>query len=167
MHLICLQLRATKWEWKLVVKWSRCYDSPETQANGNTLKKVETFRYLGVVLTSGRRLKVEINTRVNKSNAVLCELHCSVVTKRDLSNTPQNVQFINPSFSDPHPWSLILGNDWKGATPSTSGREWIFAKCLRRDTLRKSAQFWNWSNPECPATSRTRRYQNNCQPGSC
>ena len=57
------------------------------------------------------RMQKVIDTRIGKGNTVLQRFYRSVVTKRDLSNTPQNVQFINPSFSDPHPWSLILGND--------------------------------------------------------
>jgi len=51
----------------------------------NTLQQVETFNYLGVVFTSDGSRNKEIDTRTGKANAVLRELYCSVVTKRELS----------------------------------------------------------------------------------
>ena len=57
------------------------------QVSGNTLQRLETFRYLGVVFTSGGRWSEEIDTRTGKANAVLRELDCSAVTKRELSET--------------------------------------------------------------------------------
>jgi len=40
-----------------------------------------TFRYLELVFTSDGRQNREIDTRIGKANAVLCELYRSVVTK--------------------------------------------------------------------------------------
>jgi len=57
------------------------------QVSGNTLQQVEKFKYPGVVFTSGGRRSEEIDTRVGKAKAVLREFYCSVVTKRELSNT--------------------------------------------------------------------------------
>jgi len=57
------------------------------QVSGNTLQQVETFKYLGVVFTSDASRKKRIDTRIDKANAVLRELYCSVVTKRELSKT--------------------------------------------------------------------------------
>jgi len=55
------------------------------QMSGNTLQQVETFKYLGVVFTSDGSRNKEIDTRIVEANAVLRELHCFVVTKRELS----------------------------------------------------------------------------------
>ena len=52
--------------------------------NGNPLQQVEKFKYLGVVIISDGRRSKEIDTWVGKANAVLRELHRSVVTKREL-----------------------------------------------------------------------------------
>jgi len=49
-----------------------------------TLQKVETFKYLGMVFTSDGSRNKEIDTRIGKGNAVLRELHCSVVAKREI-----------------------------------------------------------------------------------
>ena len=54
---------------------------------GNTLLQVETFECLRVVLTSDGSRNKEIDTRIGKANAVLRELYCSVVGKRELSQT--------------------------------------------------------------------------------
>ena len=51
--------------------------------SGNTLQQVETFKYHRVVFTSDGRRIVEIDTRIG--NAVLHELYCSVVAKKELS----------------------------------------------------------------------------------
>jgi len=55
------------------------------QVSGNTLQHVKTFNYLGVVFTSDENWNKGIDTRIDKANAVLRELHCSVVAKRELS----------------------------------------------------------------------------------
>ena len=57
------------------------------QVSGNTLQQMEKFKYLGVVFTSGGRWSEEIDTWIGKVNAVLRELDCSAVTKRELSET--------------------------------------------------------------------------------
>ena len=48
---------------------------------------METFKYLRVVFTGEGSRKKEIDTRIGKANAVLREVYCSVVTKRELSKT--------------------------------------------------------------------------------
>jgi len=55
------------------------------QVSGNTLQQVETFKYLGVAFTSDESRNKRIDTRICKANAVLRELYCSVVTKREFS----------------------------------------------------------------------------------
>jgi len=55
--------------------------------SSNTLQQVEGFRHLGVIFTSDGRQNKEIDTRIGKANAVLCELYRSAVTKQELSNT--------------------------------------------------------------------------------
>ena len=92
MHSIVFLLRATKPEWKLALKRPRylCLQKPRKcmlQVSGIALQQVEKFKYLGVVFTSGERRNKEIATLTGKANAVLCELHRSLFTKRELSNT--------------------------------------------------------------------------------
>ena len=53
--------------------------------SGNTLHQVETLKYLGVVFTSDESRNKGIDIQIGKANAVLRELYCSVVTKRELS----------------------------------------------------------------------------------
>jgi len=62
---------------------SQCF----LQVNGHTLQQVETFKYLGVVFTRDESRNKGIDTRVGKTNTLLRELYCSVVTKRELSKT--------------------------------------------------------------------------------
>jgi len=50
-----------------------------------TLQQVETFKYLGMVFTSDRCRNKQIDARIVKANAVLRELYCSVVAKREIS----------------------------------------------------------------------------------
>jgi len=57
------------------------------QVSGNALQQVEAFKYLGVVFRSDESLNKGIDTLIGKANAVLHELYCSVVTKRELSKT--------------------------------------------------------------------------------
>jgi len=57
------------------------------QGGANTLQQVNKLKYTGVVFTSYERRSEEIDTWIGKANAVLRELHRSVVTKRELSNT--------------------------------------------------------------------------------
>jgi len=67
----------------------------------NTLQQVETFKYLRdeVVFTSDESRNKGIDARFGKSNAVLRELYCSVVTKRHMGfQTTQTFQFLNLSF---------------------------------------------------------------------
>jgi len=62
------------------------------QVSGNTLHQVETYKYLGMEFTSDESRNKGIDTRICKANAVLRELYCSVVTKRELlKNTKLSV----------------------------------------------------------------------------
>jgi len=54
------------------------------QVSGNTLQHVETSMYLGMVFTSDGSRNKDIDTRIGKANAVLCELYCSVVTEQEI-----------------------------------------------------------------------------------
>jgi len=47
---------------------------------------VETLKYVVEVFTSDGRQNEEIDTRIDKANAVLRELYRSVVIKREFSN---------------------------------------------------------------------------------
>jgi len=57
------------------------------QVSGNALQQGEKVKYIGVVFTSDSRWIEEIDARIGHTKAVLRELCCSVVTKRELSNT--------------------------------------------------------------------------------
>jgi len=46
---------------------------------------VETCKYVGVVSTSDESRNKDIDTRIGKANAVVRELYCSMVTKREFS----------------------------------------------------------------------------------
>jgi len=48
---------------------------------------VETFKYLRVVFKSDGSRNKEIDTRIGKANAILRELYCSVIAKREYSKT--------------------------------------------------------------------------------
>jgi len=67
------------------------------QVSGKTLQQLETFKYLGVVFTSDRSRNKGIDTWTDKTNAVLRELYCSVVTKGRFRR-PQSIQFLNRSL---------------------------------------------------------------------
>jgi len=63
------------------------------QVRGNTLQQAEKFKYLGMAFTSDGRRNKQIDTRIGKANAVLCELYRSVVTKWELTNTAKLAVF--------------------------------------------------------------------------
>ena len=90
-HLIGFLLRATKQEQKSALKILRYCLSRRPrkcilQLSGNTLQWAETFKDIGVVFTNDGSRNKEIETQIiGKTNAVLCELDCSVMTKRELS----------------------------------------------------------------------------------
>jgi len=67
------------------------------KVSGNALQQVEKVRYIGVVFTSDRRWSEEIDARIGQTKAVLRELYCSVVTKRELSN-PAKLSVIESIF---------------------------------------------------------------------
>ena len=46
---------------------------------------MDTFQDLGVMFTSDGSRNKGIDTRIGKANAVVRELYCSMVTKRELS----------------------------------------------------------------------------------
>jgi len=55
--------------------------------SGNTLQQVETSKHLRTVFTSDGSRNTNIDTQIGKANANLREMCCSVVTKREISNT--------------------------------------------------------------------------------
>jgi len=61
--------------------------------SGNTLQQVESSKYLGMVFSSDGSRNKDIDTRIGKANVVLCELYCSVVTKREISMTAKLLVF--------------------------------------------------------------------------
>jgi len=78
MQLIDFLLRAAKQERKSALKnWGSllCLSRRPKQCilhvSENTLQQVETFKYLGVVFTSGGNRNKGIDTRISKANAVL------------------------------------------------------------------------------------------------
>jgi len=98
MHFIGFLLCANKQERKSALKRLRYYVSQDPrqcilQVSGNTLQQLETFKYLGVVFTSDRSRNKGIDTWIDKTNAVLRDLYCSVVTKRELSKTAKHTVF--------------------------------------------------------------------------
>ena len=111
------------------------------QIFGNALQQAEELEHLEVVFTSDGRQNKKVDTWIGKANAVLRELYRSVVTKRELSNIVKLSVFKSvfvPILAFGH--SLILGKDWKCDILCANGRDEIFAKTSRRDTLRQSAQ---------------------------
>ena len=54
------------------------------QIDGVRLKQSEKFKYLGVSLTSDGRQNSEMDNRIGKANAVMRQLHRSVVLRREL-----------------------------------------------------------------------------------
>ena len=68
-----------------VLNLSRNPDQCVLQVNGATLKHIEKFKYLGIVLTSDGRQDGELDARIGKASAVMRALHYSVVMKRELS----------------------------------------------------------------------------------
>ena len=97
--------------------------------------------------------------------AVLRELYCSVVAKRELSKSTKLSVLVSVVYSfdsilsvvtwdswsqvriglcsDPHLWSWILGESWKNIIKRINDRDRTFAKSSRCDTLRQRAQVWN------------------------
>jgi len=63
------------------------------QVCGNALLQVEAFKYLWVVFTTDENRNKGIDARIGKANAVLHELYCFVVTKRELSKTAKLSDF--------------------------------------------------------------------------
>jgi len=57
----------------------------------NTLQQVEKFKYIVVVVTSGGRRSDEADGWIAKANAVLRDIYCSVVTKRESSTAKPSV----------------------------------------------------------------------------
>jgi len=55
--------------------------------SGNTLQQVEKSKHPEEVFTSDGNRNKDIDTRIGEANAVLRELHCTVVAKRELSKT--------------------------------------------------------------------------------
>ena len=53
--------------------------------NGATLRQVVKLKYLGVTFTSDGKQDEELDTRISKASAVMLDLHCSVVMKREWS----------------------------------------------------------------------------------
>ena len=54
------------------------------QRNGVTLQQTEELRYLEVTFSSDSRQDNELDTRIRKASAVMCQLCQSVVLKREL-----------------------------------------------------------------------------------
>jgi len=80
------------------------------QVSGNTLQQVEACKYLGVVFTSDGNRNKGIDTLIGKANAVLRELYCSEVTKREFQRA-QSFQFLNRSLFRSSP--VIMNVTWR------------------------------------------------------
>ena len=87
-HFIGFLLRATKKKRKLALKRLRCYVSPKAVFSASKRQCTVAggdVQVPWVVFTSDESRYKEIDTRIGKANAVLCDLYCSVLTKRELS----------------------------------------------------------------------------------
>ena len=62
---------------------SRNPDQCVPQVNGETLKQVERFKYLGVAFTGDRRQDEELDTQIDKASAVMRALYYFVIMKRE------------------------------------------------------------------------------------
>jgi len=98
------------------------------QVSCNALQQVQKFIYLGVVFTSDRRRRDEIDIRIAKANAYFCVSFIVLCSQSGSFQTLQRCQFLNRSWfrSSPTVWSLILGNDRKNIISGASGRDEIF-----------------------------------------
>jgi len=82
------------------------------QVSGNTLQQMKKLKYLEVVFTSDGWLNKGINARANVANPALRELYCSVVTKRELSNTKKLSVFKSVLFQSSRTSMVMnVGND--------------------------------------------------------
>jgi len=101
---------------------------------------VDKFKYLGAVFTSDGRKNKEIDTLSDKVNAVLSELHRSVVTKQELSNTTK-LSVFRLVFVP----ILTCGHEFCVMTERVLYQQWKrdFAKSSRCGTSRQSAQLSN------------------------
>jgi len=112
MPLIGLQLCAIKPGWKLAQKRPRCSISPETQVSARYKRaaihcgRSRSSSTFGWFTNGGNRNKTD--TRIGKANAVLLELSCSVVTKREIQ-TPQSSPLLNQSLFRLSPMVMNLG----------------------------------------------------------
>jgi len=105
------------------------------QVSGNTMQQVETLKYLGMVFTSDESRNKGIDTRIGKANAVLRELYCSVVTKRELSKNAKLSVFKSvfiPILAYGHESSVTT--ERINAVKKMNGRGGIFAKSFWCDT---------------------------------
>ena len=89
-----------------VLHLSRNPNQCVVQVNGETLKQVKKFKYLGVAFTSDGRQDEEIDTQIGKASAVMRALHYSVFMKREFSKK-QSPQFSKQLLS---PFSLMIMN---------------------------------------------------------
>jgi len=84
----------------------------------------------GIYVTSDGRWIEEVETRIGKANAVLGELHRSVVTKRELSNTAKLSVFRSVCVPIP-----TYGNEsWlmtESILSQLQAAKWDFAKSAR------------------------------------
>ena len=75
----------------MVLSWKRV-DCP-LWGRGETLHKVEEFRYLGIFFTSDGEMELEIN-RHTAASVVMWTMKWSVVVKRDLSQSTSNSRML-------------------------------------------------------------------------
>ena len=97
------------------------------QVSVKALQQVETFKYLGVVFTSDKCRNKGIDTRICKANAVLHELYCSVVTKRELSKKAK-LQFLNRSLFRSSPVVLNLKRRLKEYCQKNKRQRWYICE---------------------------------------
>jgi len=109
------------------------------QASGNTLQKVENFKYISVVFESDGRQNKEVYTGVGTANALPCKLYHSVFTKQEIPNIAK-LSFFKSVFVP----ILTYGHgSWvmtERILSQEQGQRWVFAKSSQCDTLRHSAQ---------------------------
>ena len=71
------------------------------QTNRVTLQQTEKFKYLGVVFSSDGRQDNELNNRIRKASAVMCQFYRSVVLKQELCTKAKLIVFRSVFVSIP------------------------------------------------------------------
>ena len=107
---------------------SREQKSHAIKLNGEVLEQVDTYKYLGVVISSNCSLKEEINQRISKATKVYGQLGNTFISKRELT-TKTKMSIYNSIYCP----TLIYGSEsWTLNSSDKSRLQAAEMKFLRR-----------------------------------